>query len=84
MAAIENLEGISVFVKINGEFCLAPIATESAEIFIGMIAAFQSGTPRETRLIRLPADVAKHVQAAGRAIGSAVDAARAKEQPHDR
>ena len=45
MASIENLEGISVFVKINGEFCLAPIATESAEIFIGMIAAFQSGTP---------------------------------------
>lgn len=77
MPALENLEGISVFVKINGEFCLAPIAAESAETFVGMISAFQAGAPKETRLICLPADVAAHVKAAGQAIGKAVDAARA-------
>lgn len=76
MASIENLEGISVFIKINGEFCLAPIAAESAQMFVGMLSAFQTGAPKETCLIRLPADVAKHVQAAGRELGSAFDAAR--------
>lgn len=80
MATIKNIEGISVFVQINGEFCLAPIAAESAEIFAGMIAAFQSGASKETRLIRLPADVARHVQAAGRAIGGAIDAARKEDR----
>ncbi|KQO23463.1 hypothetical protein [Acidovorax sp. Leaf78] len=68
MTTLDKVEGISVFVKIDGQFCVAPIAAESAEAFIGMLSAFQSGSPKQTRLIRLPDGVTEHVKAAGEAL----------------
>lgn len=68
MTTLEKVEGISVFVKIDGQFCVAPIAADSGVAFVGMLAAFQTGSPKETRLIRLPESVAEHVKAAGQAL----------------
>ena len=62
---------VSVFVEVDGSPCLAPIAPEAAQAFLAMLAAFQSGQPTATNLIRLPESVAKHVRAAGRAIVAA-------------
>lgn len=71
MTALDKVEGISVFVKIDGQFCVVPITAESGEMFIGMLSAFQSGSPKQTRLIRLPEAVSKHVKAAGEALYAA-------------
>lgn len=71
MATLDKVEGISVFVKIDGQFCVAPIAADCGDAFIGMLSAFQSGPPQQTRLIRLPDEVTKHVKAAGEALYAA-------------
>ncbi|MDA8455291.1 hypothetical protein M4R22_11010 [Acidovorax sp. GBBC 3334] len=64
-----NIEAISVFVKIDGRVVLAPIASDSAQLFMGMLPAFQEGSPERATVYVMPSEVADHVEAAGRALG---------------
>lgn len=72
MTAINKIEAVSVFVMLDGRLCLAPIPTQSEAILIGLIAPLQDGQPKETKLVVMPPSVAKHVQAAGKALGYAI------------
>lgn len=74
-----NITGISVYLMIDGQLCLAPIAGEQAAMFVGMLPAFQSGQPKAARLIGMPADVAQHVAAAGEALGKHFERAQAQK-----
>ena len=38
-----NVTAINVFIEIDGKQYIAPVTAESAELFIGMLPAFQSG-----------------------------------------
>lgn len=78
MSTVHNIEAIAVIVVVDGRHTLAPIDPAAAELFVGMIAAFQAGTPKETRLVALPEPVVEKVQALGAAIGQAVATARKK------
>ena len=73
-----EIQRISVFVEIDGRVCLVPIAPEKAEIFIGMLPAFQSGEQKEARLIVLSPKVVEHVTAAGYEFGKCVMEAQQK------
>lgn len=44
-----NIEAISVFLKIDGRVVLAPIASKSAQLFVGMLPAFQEGSLNRPR-----------------------------------
>lgn len=61
-----NIEAISLFVKIDGRLVLAPIASDKAQLFMGMLSAFQEGSPEKATVYVMPAEVAEHVEAAGR------------------
>ena len=63
-----NITGISLFIEVDGRQCFAPIKPECAEIFIGMLAAFQDSDGRAARLLQVPDSVWQHVKAAGRAM----------------
>lgn len=71
-----NIEAIAVYVQIDGKVCLAPIAEESAHMFVQMLPAFQPGLPEKTKLIQMPDAVASLVNAAGVALGASIDEAR--------
>lgn len=73
MSAVTNIEAVSVFVVVDGRLCLAPIPAESAPLLIGLIAPLQDGQPKETRLVVMPPSVAEHVEAAGKALGRAIN-----------
>lgn len=75
-----NIEAISVFVKIDGRLVLAPIASDSAQLFMGMLPAFQEGRPTMATVYVMPAEVADHVEAAGRALGDVLQ--KRKRAPH--
>lgn len=72
-----NIEAIAVYVRIDGKVCLAPIAEEMSQAFVGMLSAFQSGQPKATKLILMPDSVSSLVNAAGVSLGVAIDEARA-------
>lgn len=65
MNIADKIDFVAVYVVIDGKVCLAPIDAESAEAFVAMLSAFQTGRPKGTRLIPMPDLVARHVQAAG-------------------
>ncbi len=72
MSAANNIEAVSVFVMVDGRLCLAPIPAESAPLLVGLIAPLQDGQPKETKLVVMPPSVAKHVEAAGKALAYAI------------
>lgn len=76
ITAENNIQGISVFVLIDGQLCLMPVAEESSMAFIAMSSAFQSGAPKETKLIKLPDSVSRHIFAASNAIQDVITKAK--------
>lgn len=72
MNAANKIDAIAVYVIIDGKVCLAPVAAEMSEAFIGMLSAFQAGQQRETKLIRLPDSVARHVVNAGKELAAEI------------
>lgn len=74
-----NIEALAVYVRVDGETFLAPISPERASMFLGMISAFQSGSPEKTNLIRMPGSVAELVDAAGAELGKHIDSIKAKK-----
>lgn len=79
-ASTPNISGISIYIQVDGQLCLAPITAESATLFVGMLPVFQHGQPKEAQLMRLPEEVAKHVAAAGQALARHIESQRAKAQ----
>ena len=77
-----KIDAISVFIQIDGQTCLAPIDQSNADFFLKMLSAFQTGSPPETKLIKLPKDVADKVAAVGTAIYEA--SMKAKETKNER
>jgi hypothetical protein len=63
-----NIEAVSVYLKIDGRVLLAPIAQDKAQLFMGMLPAFQEGQPSQASVYVMPKEVADHVEAAGRAL----------------
>lgn len=63
-----KIEAISIFLKIDCRTVLAPIAPESGELFMGMLPAFQNGSPIKPTVYVMPEEVIEHVEAAGRAL----------------
>ena len=63
-----NVTAINVFIEIDGKQYIAPVTAESAELFIGMLPAFQSGKQSSTQLVPLHDDIAKHLLAMRRAL----------------
>lgn len=78
MSAAHNIEAVAVIVVVDGRHTLAPIDPAAALLFVQMIAAFQAGAPKATKLVTLPAPVVKKVEAMGEALGQAMAAARAR------
>ena len=72
MNVANKIDAIAVYVVIEGKVCLAPIAEESAEVFVAMLSAFQAGQPRGTKLIHMPDSVARHVVNAGKELGAEI------------
>ncbi|WP_315128037.1 hypothetical protein [Comamonas antarctica] len=75
-----HVTAISIYVMVDGQLCLAPISPDGAAMFIRMLPAFQPGQPEAAKLVAMPAAVAKHVEAAGRALGECVDSQRARRR----
>lgn len=67
-----NVQGISVFVQIDGHKCFAPIDAESMELFVRMLPSFQPSQDGNPYLLVLPKEAAEHAEAAGRAIAAAI------------
>lgn len=63
-----NITAIMTLVEIDGQVCLAPIDPERYMLFVGMLSAYQTGDQKESRLIRLPPDIAEHVYAISKAL----------------
>lgn len=74
-----NIEAIAVYVRIDGKVCLAPVSEEMAQAFVAMLSAFQPGQPKATKLIHMPDSVASLVNAAGVALGMAIDEAHTEK-----
>ena len=71
-----NIEAISVFLKIDGRVVLAPIASKSAQLFVGMLPAFQEGQPKQAKMYVMPPEVTVHIENAGRALGGVMEKKR--------
>lgn len=74
-----NIQAISVFIQVDGQKCFAPIQPEFAELFMRMLPAFQHGDGKTGTLLVMPEEAARHVEAAGQAIGDVVMKAIAKK-----
>lgn len=68
-----QITGISVYLMVDGQLCLAPIFPECAAMFVGMLPAFQRDQPEAAKLIAMPPAVAVHIEAASRALAECVD-----------
>lgn len=67
-----NITAINVFVEIDGKQCIAIIDPQMAQMFMGMLGAYQSGQPDGAQLSILPSEVSRHVIAARQAIADRV------------
>ena len=69
-----TITAINVFVEVDGKQHIAFIDGEAASLFIGMLGAFQSGQPKNAKLVPLHDDVAKHLIETRRALLKRIEA----------
>lgn len=74
-----NVTAINVFIEIDGKHCIALIDPGKAEIFLGMLPAFQHGEKQSAELVTLPDTVTEHLLNTRRAILEHVQ--RTQRQP---
>lgn len=67
-----NITAISVFIEIDGRLCLAPIAPDSAQIFVNMLSAYQSNPEKGVTLYPVPDEARECVYLAGQIIGERI------------
>lgn len=68
------ITAINVFVEIGGMQHIAILDPRMAQIFLGMLGAYQSGQPNIARLTTLPDDVSEHLLATRRALADHIAA----------
>lgn len=68
-----NITAISIFIEVDGRLCLAPIAPESAQIFVGMLSSYQSNPDKGTTLYPIPDEARDCVYRAGQIIGECIN-----------
>ena len=56
-----EITSINVYVEIDGQQCIAIIDPQMAQMFMGMLGAYQPGQPDGARLTRLPDEVSGHL-----------------------
>ncbi|MEG0937941.1 MAG: hypothetical protein RSE32_03330 [Comamonas sp.] len=71
-----RITAISVFVEFDGRLCLAPIAPESAQIFVSMLSAYQSNPDKGVTLYPVPDEARECVYQAGQIIGAQINKGR--------
>ena len=71
-----RITAISVFVEIDGRLCLAPIAPESAQMFVSMLSAYQSNPDKGATLYPVPDEARACVYQAGQIIGGRINKVR--------
>ena len=74
------ITAINVFIEVDGKQHIAPIRAEAADLFIGMLGAFQKDATKGATLIPLHDDVSKHLIATRRALLKRINAQRAQAQ----
>lgn len=67
-----QITGISLYLMVDGQLCLAPISPESVHMFVGMLPAFQHDQPKTAKLIAMPPAVAQHIEAASRTLAECI------------
>ena len=73
-----TITAINVFVEVDGKQHIAFIDGDSAELFIGMLGAFQRGQPRNATLVPLHEDVSNQLIATRRELLKQIEAKQAK------
>lgn len=63
-----TVTAINVFVEMDGKQHIAILNPQMAQMFLGMLGAYQSGQPDGARLTVLPEDVSQHLLAARQAL----------------
>lgn len=74
-----EVTAINIFVEVNGKQCIAIIDPAMANMFMGMLGAYQRGQPDVARLSTLPDSVTKHLIATRKAILDHVERAQAQK-----
>lgn len=72
------ITAINVFVEVDGQQCLAVIDHRMADLFMGMLGAYQAGQPNGARLSKLPDSATEHLLATRRAILEHIERQRAQ------
>ena len=74
------ITAINVLVEVDGKQHIAPIRAEAADLFMGMLGAFQKEGAAGATLVPLHDDVAKHLIATRRALLKRIEAQRAAQK----
>lgn len=74
-----TITAINIFVEVDGKQCIALIDPAMANMFMGMLGAYQRDQPRQANLSVLPDSVTKHLIATRQAILDHVENAKAKK-----
>ena len=75
---IPNITAISVFVELDGRLCLAPIAPDSAQLFVSMLSVYQGDPDKGVTLYPVPDEARACVYQAGQIIGERINKGRGK------
>ena len=68
------ITAINVFIEVDGKQYIAPIRADAADLFMGMLGAFQKDENQRATLIPLHDDVSKHLIATRRALLKRIEA----------
>lgn len=77
------ITAINVFIEVDGKQHIAPIRADAADLFMGMLGAFQKDEKHRATLIPLHEDVSEHLIATRRALLKRIEAQR-EPQPWPR
>lgn len=75
-----SITAINVFVEVDGKQCIALIDPTMADMFMGMLGAYQRGQPSAANLSVLPDYATEHLFATRQAILDYVETKRAQAQ----
>ncbi|MDH1335849.1 hypothetical protein N5D77_18150 [Comamonas thiooxydans] len=70
------ITAINVFIEVDGKQHIAPIRADAADLFMGMLGAFQKDEKHRATLIPLHDDVSEHLIATRRALLKRIEAQR--------
>ena len=68
------ITAINLFIEVDGKQYIAPIRADAADLFMGMLGAFQKDATKGATLIPLHDDVSEHLIATRRALLKRIEA----------